>query len=155
MNLQQSLTPIGRVICSRAVTEDDHWDSEEARIELDGDVLAADSVIGLDGFSHIEVIYLLDRVADADIQRGARRPRGNPAWPPVGILAQRAKARPNRLGVTICRLLRVAWPTIEVSGLDAVDGTPVLDIKPVMCAFLPRGPLTEPAWVSELMSEYW
>ena len=67
-----------------------------------------------------------------EICRGARHPRGNEAWPLTGILAQRAKDRPNRIGATICRLLSVDGLRIEVAGLDAIDHTPVLGVKPVM-----------------------
>ena len=67
-------------------------------------------------------------------------PRGNPAWPLVGILAQRARARPNRIGVSTCELLGVDGLTVRVRGLDAIDGTPVLDLKPYIVEFAPRGP---------------
>ena len=62
---------------------------------------------------------------------------------------------PNRIGVTVCRIVAVAGREIEVEGLDAVDGTPVLDIKPVMREFLPRGDIRQPDWASELMKDYW
>ena len=67
----------------------------------------------------------------------------------------RAKDRPNRLGVTVCRLLKVENNILYVQGLDAIDGTPVLDIKPVMRGFLPRGQIREPKWAGELMAGYW
>ena len=86
---------------------------------------------------------------------GARRPRGNPDWPLVGIFAQRGKNRPNRLGVTVCRIVSVEGLTLEVEGLDAIDGTPVLDIKPVMSGFQPRGDLREPDWARQIMAGYW
>jgi tRNA (Thr-GGU) A37 N-methylase len=86
---------------------------------------------------------------------GARHPRGNLDWPRVGIFAQRGKDRPNRLGVSVCRIEGVSGLEVHVRGLDAVDGTPVLDLKPCMREFLPRGPLAQPAWASELMEEYW
>jgi tRNA (adenine37-N6)-methyltransferase len=54
--------------------------------------------------------------------------------------------RPNRLGVSICRLVRVRGLSIGVEGLDAVDGTPLLDIKPVWSGYLPRGTIREPYW---------
>jgi tRNA (Thr-GGU) A37 N-methylase len=63
--------------------------------------------------------------------------------------------RPNRIGVSICRVLGAEGLTLDVEGLDAVDGTPLLDIKPVWAAYLPRGPLRQPAWSAELMSHYW
>jgi tRNA (Thr-GGU) A37 N-methylase len=94
-------------------------------------------------------------VGEGEIERGARHPRGRKDWPKVGILAQRAKNRPNRIGITTCRLLSVSGLTLEVQGLDAIDGTPVLDIKPHMSGFNPRGEVSEPAWSLELMDRYW
>ncbi|MBZ5574775.1 MAG: TrmO family methyltransferase, partial [Acidobacteriia bacterium] len=96
-----------------------------------------------------------DQVAEDKIERRSRHPRGNPAWPKVGIFAQRGKNRPNRIGATICRLLSVEGLSIRVQGLDALEGTPVLDVKPVMQEFLPeRESVRQPRWVHELMAEY-
>lgn len=86
---------------------------------------------------------------------GARHPRGNLDWPAVGIFAQRAKSRPNRLGSTICRVARVEGTRLYVRELDAIDGTPVVDLKPVMAEFLPRETVEQPAWSHELMRAYW
>ncbi len=119
------------------------------------DRFGPEALAGLDGFSHIEVVFHFNQVGDTDIQTGARHPRGREDWPLVGIFAQRGKGRPNRIGVTVCRLLSVEGRALKVRGLDAIDGTPVIDIKPVMKGFLPRGEITEPAWASELMKEYW
>src|SRR5205807_206240 len=81
-------------------------------------------------------------VVDVDtVTVGARRPRGNLEWPEVGILAQRAKARPSRIGVSVCELVEVDGLELAVRGLDAIDGTPVLDVKPYMIEFAPRGPI--------------
>ena len=87
--------------------------------------------------------------------RGARHPRGNAAWPRVGILAQRGKDRPNRIGSTVVRILGREGRVLRVAGLDAVDGSPVLDVKPVFREFLPRGELRQPPWVRELTRDYW
>jgi tRNA (Thr-GGU) A37 N-methylase len=73
----------------------------------------------------------------------------------VGIFAQRGKNRPNRLGATIVRVLGVEGLSERVAGLDAIDGTPVLDLKPYMEEFGPRGPVRQPAWASDLMRSYW
>ena len=150
-----SVRPIGSVKSARAEPVDDGWDRIDTTIVLDAAELEPDAVLGLAGFSHIEVVYLFDRVDPAKVCRGARRPRGRADWPLTGILAQRAKDRPNRIGVTICRLLRVENNLLHVQGLDAIDGTPVLDIKPVMRGFLPRGDVREPNWANELMAGYW
>jgi tRNA (adenine37-N6)-methyltransferase len=147
--------PIGFVSSSRTEPIDDDWLSVSASITLDPDQFGSDSLAGLAEFSHVEVVYLLDQVAAADIQPGARHPRGNPDWPRVGIFAQRAKMRPNRIAVSVCRLIGVNDLTLAVEALDAIDGTPVLDIKPVMAEFLPSGTLSQPTWSHELMATYW
>jgi tRNA-Thr(GGU) m(6)t(6)A37 methyltransferase TsaA len=149
------LKPIGRVRSERSEPIDDNWDQVAARIALDAAQFTPDATAGLGDFSHIEVIYHFDRVPTSEIQTGARHPRGRADWPKVGILAQRGKGRPNRIGVCVCRLERVDGLTLHVRGLDAIDGTPVLDIKPVMKGFLPRGEIREPDWAGEIMQEYW
>ena len=111
--------------------------------------------MGLGAFSHVEIIYHMDQVDPKQMERGARHPRGNLSWPKVGIFAQRAKDRPNPIGASICQVLRVEGRMLAVRGLDAVDGTPVLDIKPWVVEFGPRGSISQPAWVSELMRNYW
>jgi tRNA-Thr(GGU) m(6)t(6)A37 methyltransferase TsaA len=149
------MTPIGTVRSTRVVTEDHDWDSVLSSIEIDAAQFTADALAGLDTFSHIEVVYLFDRVHPAKVEKGARHPRNNAAWPKVGIFAQRGKNRPNRIGTTICRVDRIEGLRIRVLGLDAVAGTPVLDIKPWVREFGPRGEVRQPAWMSELMSGYW
>jgi tRNA (Thr-GGU) A37 N-methylase len=72
----------------------------------------------------------------------------------VGIFAQRAKNRPNRLGLCTCEVVSVEGRTIRVRGLDAIDGTPVLDLKPYLAEFAPRRATTQPAWSHELMAQY-
>jgi tRNA (Thr-GGU) A37 N-methylase len=147
--------PIGHVRGGRADVEDDAWGGVVSRIELDTGVVDPSATSGLDAFSHVEVVYLFDRVDPATVCNGARHPRGRRDWPEVGILAQRAKDRPNRIGVTVCQVRAVIAGAIEVAGLDAVDGTPVLDVKPYLTGFSPRGEVRQPAWAEELMSGYW
>ncbi len=148
------MRPIGVVHSPRCEVSDDFWGDVIAVVELSDD-LPPDSLDGLEEFSHAEIIYLLDRVAPDDIVIGARHPRNNTAWPRVGIYAQRAKGRPNRLGSTIVRIVGREGHRLRVLGLDAVNGTPVLDIKPVMAEFLPSEPVHQPEWSRELMQDYW
>ena len=148
------LQPIAQVRGGRVQPEDDSWDREVAEIVL-APRFGPEALAGLSDFSHLEVIFHFDQVAQSEINTGARHPRGRTDWPLVGIFAQRGRNRPNRIGVSICRLLSVEGTRLKVRGLDAVDGTPVLDIKPVMMAFLPRGGIHEPEWVGELMKDYW
>jgi tRNA-Thr(GGU) m(6)t(6)A37 methyltransferase TsaA len=148
------MEPVARVVGGRGEVRDDDWAAERAVLALD-ERFSPEALLGLAEFSHLEVVYLFDRVDPAGVETGARHPRGNPEWPRVGIFAQRAKDRPNRIGVSRCRLLGVSGREIAVAGLDAVDGTPVLDIKPYMNEFAPQEPAHQPAWATELMAGYW
>jgi tRNA (adenine37-N6)-methyltransferase len=147
--------PIGVVRGGRAQATDDQWGSVEATIVLDHARFATDALAGLEEFSHVDVVYWFHFVDEATITVGARHPRGRTDWPRVGIFAQRAKARPNRIGVTTCELLMVDGLELRVRGLDAIDGTPVLDVKPYLVEFAPRDAVREPAWARELMRGYW
>jgi len=149
-----TLTPIGYVSSSRDDIRDDGWGDIEARIELSPD-FGPEALDGIEAFSHVEVVYFFNRVPEDSIERGSRHPRGNTAWPRVGIFSQRGKNRPNRLGVSIARLIGRHDRQLVVQGLDAINGTPVLDIKPVMREFLPEEPVRQPQWTHELMSRYW
>jgi tRNA (adenine37-N6)-methyltransferase len=148
------LTPVGIVKSSRTDLQDDDWDSVTARIELAPE-FDAQALDGIEAFSHAEILFHFDRVAESAVERRSRHPRGNAAWPRVGIFAQRGSARPNRIGATIVRIVRREGRVLEVAGLDAADGTPVLDIKPVIREFLPRQPVRQPSWAEELMAAYW
>lgn len=152
--MRVTVEAVGYVICSRALARDDGWDAETSTIQL-LPAYGPESLQGLADFSHVEVLYHFHQADASRVVTAARYPRDNPAWPLTGIFAQRGRDRPNLLGSTICQVLRVAGTTVQVRGLDATDGTPVLDIKPVMQEFLPRGPLRQPAWSHELMQHYW
>lgn len=149
-----TLNPIGVVRSGRQDTRDDDWGDVESVIELRAD-LPADGLVGLEEFSHAEIVFVFDRIDEQSVVTGRRHPRNNPAWPDVGIFAQRASRRPNRLGVTIVKILGREESRLRVKGLDAAVGTPVVDIKPVMAEFLPREPVRQPAWSHELMCGYW
>lgn len=149
------VTPIGWVRSDRDQPIDDDWDAVSVFIELDEEQFTAEALAGLDTFSHAEIVFLFDRVTDEKIETGARHPRGREDWPKIGIFAQRGKNRPNRLGLTSCEILKVDGLRLYLKGLDAIDGTPVLDIKPVMAGFQPLGEIKEPDWSREIMAEYW
>jgi len=150
-----TLVALGVVRGGRTEAEDDHWGDVEAEIVLQANAVGPDAATGLEEFSHIDVVYVFDRVSPDRVTRGVRHPRENPDWPEVGILAQRARLRPNRLGVSTCELLGVEGMVLRVRGLDAIDATPVLDVKPHVREFDPRRPVRQPAWISELMRDYW
>jgi len=147
--------PIGIVCCRQREPADDVWGGVISRIDLDSSRFTPDALLGLSDYSHVEVIFHFDRLPESDAITGARHPRGRSDWPSVGIFAQRAKKRPNRLGATVCRLKAVGGLSVEVEGLDAIDGTPVLDIKPYIAEFGPHGPVRQPAWATELMAGYY
>jgi len=149
------LRPVATVVGGRSDPVDDDWGDVEATIEFDSTRFAPDALAGFDDFSHLDVVFVFHQVDPERITMGARHPRGRTDWPQVGIFAQRGKARPNRLGVTTCELIGVDGLAVRVRALDAIDGTPVLDVKPYLEEFAPRTPVREPAWVRELMADYW
>jgi tRNA-Thr(GGU) m(6)t(6)A37 methyltransferase TsaA len=149
-----TMVPIGVVRGGRADPIDDDWGEVHSEIVLD-ERFPADALDGLDAFSHLDVVYVFDQVDEAKVTVGARHPRGRADWPAVGIFAQRAKGRPNRIGVTTCEIVTVDQRVVTVRGLDAIDGTPVLDLKPYMVEFAPRTRVRQPAWSHELMRDYW
>jgi tRNA (adenine37-N6)-methyltransferase len=150
----EQVQAIGFVEGIRLEAEDDFWGGEEACIHLT-ERFTAEALQGIADFSHVEVLYLFHQVDPSQIVTTARHPRNKREWPSVGIFAQRGKNRPNRIGSTICRVVRVEGARLFVLELDAINGTPVLDIKPVMSEFLPRQEVRQPAWSRELMRQYW
>ena len=148
--------PIGRVRSGRTEPRDDDWDAVPAAIELDADRFGPAALAGLEEFSHVEVVFAFDRVDPTTVQAAPGTRAATGPWPEVGIFAQRGKARPNRIG---CHRLPAAGASTGCAwrsqGLDAIDGTPVLDIKPYMAEFAPRGQVRQPGWSHELMAGYW
>ena len=149
-----ALSPIGTVKNTRRLVEDDHWGGVVSVIELDSS-FTEDTLLQIEEFSHAEIIYYFHLVQDAKVETGARHPRNNQDLPKVGIFAQRGKNRPNRLGASIVKIIKREGTQLFVQGLDAIDETPVLDIKPVMQEFLPREEVSQPDWATELMENYW
>ena len=151
-----TLEPVGVVVGGRSEAIDDDWGGVEAVIRLDDAQFGPDAVAGLAAFSHLVVVFLFHLVDPADVETGARRPRGNPEWPEVGMFAQRARMRPNRLGVSTCRLLAVEGLDLHVRGLDAIASSPVLDVKPFIREFEPPATdVRQPTWSTELMQGYY
>lgn len=138
----------------RKAIEDDNWGGIISIVKLNSS-FQEDALFQIEEFSHAEIIYYFHLVEESKIEKGARHPRSNTNWPKAGIFAQRGKNRPNRLGATIVKIIKREGSQLFVQGLDAIDGTPVLDIKPVMKEFLPREEVTQPAWTTELMKNYW
>ncbi|MGI5290738.1 SAM-dependent methyltransferase [Nonomuraea polychroma] len=150
-----TLRPIGHVVGGRSEMYEDNWHNVRAVIRLDDESFTASAVLGLEHFSHLEIVFLFDRIDPATVNSQPRPPRGNPIAAPVGVFAHRGPYRPNRLGVSRCRLLTVDGVDLHVADLDALSGSPVLDIKPYLIEFAPRQPVTQPAWATELMARYY
>lgn len=122
------LQPIGLV--SSPVTErmDENWGEIKSKIILKPEYAGALS--GLEDFSHAITITYLHQANYEKKKHLQRRPRNLKTMPKVGILSQRAKNRPNPIGVTAVEIISVGDDYLEVKGLDAINQTPVLDIKP-------------------------
>lgn len=151
--MEITLHPIATVKNARTTPVDDHWTEIISVIEL-ADNMPAEVLNNIADFSHLEIIYYFDKVKDDNVVFSGR-PRGNPNYPLVGILGQRKKDRPNKIGLCTVELLAHNGRTITVKNLDAIDGTPILDIKPVFKEFQPVGPIRQPQWVAGLMKNYW
>jgi len=146
------LEAIGVVRSPVSAQTDEGWGQVESTIELLPQF--APGLSGLDQFSHALVLVFLHEAAFEPSRHIRRRPRGLSDMPLVGIFAQRAKDRPNPIGVTAVRVVSVDGPQLRVRGLDAIDGTPVIDIKPYFPEF-DRVPEAEvPSWAAQLMTRY-
>ncbi|WP_184830234.1 TrmO family methyltransferase domain-containing protein [Jiangella mangrovi] len=149
------VVPVAHVVGGRAEPTDDYWGGTRSIIRVDGERFTPDAVKGLDDFSHLEVVFRFHLTDPADLNTGARRPRDNPDWPEVGIFGHRNMRRLNWLGVSRCRLIYIDGLDLHVEDLDAVDGTPVLDVKPWFAVMGPRGDVREPTWPSTMLADYY
>jgi tRNA (adenine37-N6)-methyltransferase len=147
------ISPVATVKNTRVAPEDDYWGAVISTIELAAHI-PTDAFFGITRFSHLEIIFLFDKTIPQDMVYSGR-PRGNPAYPVTGIFAQRKKDRPNSIGLCTVELLTHTERCITVKYLDAINNTPVLDIKPVMKEFEPRGAIIQPTWATDLMKDYW
>ena len=144
--------PIGIVKSPVKEGVDSGWSDVVSGIYVDHKY--AGGLIGLSSFSHIIVIFEMHRSTWTPKNDLIRRPQGREDMPLVGIFAQRAKHRPNPIGITSVRLLGIKGNIIRIQGLDAIDETPVIDIKPYYPHYdKVEKPIT-PEWVNRLMSDY-
>ena len=85
---------------------------------------------GIETFSHLNVMFWMHGISPAERRIQRARPRGRRDMPLVGVFATRAPHRPNPIGLTLVKLLERRGNVLKVKGLDALDGSPVLDLKP-------------------------
>jgi len=165
------MTRVATVRNTRTEPGDDFWGGTISEIEL-AEGVPTEAFDGIGSFSHLEIIYYFDQVGEGNrVREGkkvgegnsagegaivySRRPRGNAAYPSMGIFAQRNKDRPNWIGLAMVELVGHRDRVIRVRYLDALDGTPVLDIKPVYREFMPKTAVRQPEWVEDLLKDYW
>jgi tRNA-Thr(GGU) m(6)t(6)A37 methyltransferase TsaA len=147
------LTPVGYVRNKTTDPVDSGWGKVESRIQLEPRWSGA--LAGLEEFSHVQILTYLHQIAAEDrIVPAQRRPRGRADMPLLGVFAQRARVWPNPIGLTACAIVKVGAGELVVRGLDAIDGTPVLDIKPYVPLFDRIESPVVPAWASRLFEDY-
>jgi tRNA-Thr(GGU) m(6)t(6)A37 methyltransferase TsaA len=151
--MEITLKEIATVKNTRLEPIDDNWGGIVSEIELSADI-PTEAFDNIEDFSHLEIIYYFDRVEKEAIVFSGR-PRGNPSYPNVGIFGQRKKDRANQIGLCTVELIEHTARTIKVKYLDAINGTPILDIKPVFKEFAVKTEIKQAAWVSDLMKDYW
>ena len=126
------ITPIGVVRSRERDVRRQDWSRVRSDVELRPEL--ADALSGLDGFSHVIVVGWLDQIPAELRERRQAYPGGDERLPLLGSFALRG-ARPNPVAVTVCRLRGIKGATLRVEGLDLVDGTPVLDVKPYIAVY--------------------
>jgi tRNA-Thr(GGU) m(6)t(6)A37 methyltransferase TsaA len=152
--MNYELKQIGRVespLSDRATApKQGHEGAPEAWVVFEPEVLDA-----LDGLAPGQRVILLTWLDRADRATLKVHPRSNRASPLQGVFNTRSPDRPNPIGLHPVEVLAVEGTRLQVSDMEALDGTPVLDVKPVMREFLPREEIHQPAWATELMKDYW
>ena len=143
--------PIGFVKNEVSSRKDVSWGNDTSVIQLEEEYCSGLS--GLGDFSHAIIVFYLDKAQYVKEKHLRRRPQNREDMPLVEIFSQRGKDRPNQIGITSVRILSVDENRLIVQGLDAVDGTPVLDIKPYYPAY-DKKDAQVPEWVDRLMEHY-
>ena len=149
--MKLEMEPVGRVKNQITDRKDTSWGNDISTIMLEEPYISG--LKGLEAFSHAIILFWLDQARYDKEKHLQRRPQNREDMPLVGIFAQRGKDRPNRIGMTAVEVLSVSDDSLTVSGLDAVDGTPVLDIKPYYPVY-DKKDATVPEWVDRLMQHY-
>lgn len=122
-----SVRPIGVVRNAALTPRPDGWEALRSDVIIRDDLL--DALGGIEGYSHIIVVFAFDKVSESEVRERVRLGQDR-RIPEQGVLATRSQLRPSRLGVSVVRLLKRRRNILRVEGLDAIDGTPVLDVKP-------------------------
>lgn len=145
------MSPIGYVENDVVNKKDASWGDDVSSIILKEEYHGG--LKGLEEFTHATVIYYLDKAKFESEKHLQRRPQNREDMPLVGIFSQRGKDRPNQIGMTSVQILSVSDNKLTVKGLDAIDGTQVLDIKPYYPVYDQKDAKV-PEWVHRLMEHY-
>ncbi|MEU2598154.1 SAM-dependent methyltransferase [Streptomyces hirsutus] len=147
--------PIATVVGGHTRVLDDYQGGVRSIIRLHEEY-PLETLKGIEEFSHLTVTWRFHLARPEDVQLHARSPRGNTRWPATGTFVHRNHRRPNQLAISYPRLLDVDGRDLHVTDLDAVDGTPVIDLAPYFQQMGPRGGVRQPAWPGEMLdAEYW
>lgn len=152
LSMNITLKPVAFVKNEVTDKKDDSWGNDTSKIVLEDELVGG--LKGLEEFSHAIIVYYLDKAdfdKDTNLQR---RPRNREDMPLLGIFSQRAKDRPNNIGITSVEIVSVSDKELVVKGLDAIDNTPVLDIKPYFPMYDCKKDCKVPQWVNRLMTGY-
>ncbi len=147
-----TLQPIGFVRNAVTGAVDEDWGKVISTIELDESLKAG--LQGIEDWSHVVVIFYMHETAFDPERHLLRRPRGRDDMPEVGIFAQRARYHPNNIGISAVRIVDHGEGFIRVKGLDAINNTPVLDIKPYAPVYDGVQEPLVPGWFIRLMQGY-
>jgi len=149
--MEITLKPVAFVENCVKERKDVGWGEDVSTVRLEGEY--AGGLAGLSAFSHAILVTYLDKASFDREKHLQRRPQNRADMPLAGIFAQRGKNRPNQIGVTAVEIVSVGEDALAVRGLDAIDGTPVLDIKPYFPVYDSRDARV-PEWVTRLMEHY-
>jgi tRNA (adenine37-N6)-methyltransferase len=152
MNEYFNIKAIGHVISPVKKMIDKNWSNIVSTIVVKEDHIQG--IEGLDEFSHAIIVTFLHQ-ANFDVdQHLQRHPRGKKDLAKIGIFSQRAKHRPNPIGITTVQIVKLKEERLIVKGLDAIDGTPVIDIKPYYPHYDCVKDAVIPDWVNAIMENY-
>jgi tRNA-Thr(GGU) m(6)t(6)A37 methyltransferase TsaA len=128
-------------------------ETRQAISEIVIDETLADTLDGIEEYSHLVVLYWAHKVPEEGRSLVKVHPMGRSEIPSVGIFSTCSPARPNPVLTTVVRLCGRRENVLEVAGLDAVDGSPVVDIKPYVKDFYPQSGVRIPDWMEHLQNE--
>jgi tRNA (adenine37-N6)-methyltransferase len=150
-----SIAAIGNVV--NQIDDIDYLDYQNIISEIClNEHFTEESLREIEYFSHLEVVFFFHKTGKQDRTFEIKKPlRQTGEYPHVGIFASRTNDRPSRIGQTIVKLEKVEGKTLYVKGLDTVNGTPIIDIKPVIRELIPHpNEVIQPSWAKEMMKNY-